>query len=63
MLMLCMGHLFQSTVDLVITVRDNNDEFPVFSVNLAGGFTFTVKEVSCFAAENNLLAENQLGYN
>ena len=40
--------VFQSTVDLVITVRDNNDEYPVFSVDLAGGFTFSVKEVSIF---------------
>lgn len=51
---LCM---FQSTVDLVITVRDNNDEYPVFSVDLAGGFTFSVKEVSIFVWEDHSLAE------
>ncbi|KAK7112050.1 cadherin-87A-like [Littorina saxatilis] len=34
----------RTRVDLVITVRDNNDNPPVFSIDNPDGFTFSVKE-------------------
>ena len=46
---------FQTIVDLVITVQDNNDNVPVFNVDLAGGYTFNVKEVSNIASEENVM--------